>query len=239
MQYRLVRLLSRRTNSITVVGDEDQSIYRWRGADIRNILDFERDHPGARVVKLEHNYRSTGQHPAPPPTRSSRRTPSGGRSALHRGGGGRADRAVRGRDRARRGGVRRQPHRGRRCRRRWRRATSRSSTGPTPSRACWKTRCARAICPTRSSAARASSTAPRSRTWSRYLRAVANPDDGIALQRIINVPARGIGATTVDRIGDIIYERKIPAWQALELVARGRALLGSAGRARRSPRSSR
>ena len=60
VQYRLVRLLARRTGSITVVGDEDQSIYRWRGADIRNILDFERDHPGARVVKLEQNYRSTG-----------------------------------------------------------------------------------------------------------------------------------------------------------------------------------
>ena len=60
VQYRLVRLLARRTGSITVVGDEDQSIYRWRGADIRNILDFERDHPGARVVKLERNYRSTG-----------------------------------------------------------------------------------------------------------------------------------------------------------------------------------
>ena len=60
VQYRLVRLLSRQTGSITVVGDEDQSIYRWRGADIRNILDFERDHPGAFVVKLEQNYRSTG-----------------------------------------------------------------------------------------------------------------------------------------------------------------------------------
>src|SRR5205823_5329903 len=60
VQYRLVKFLSKRTDSITVVGDEDQSIYKWRGADIRNILDFERDHPGARVVKLEQNYRSTG-----------------------------------------------------------------------------------------------------------------------------------------------------------------------------------
>jgi DNA helicase-2/ATP-dependent DNA helicase PcrA len=59
VQYRFVRFLSHRTRSITVVGDEDQSIYRWRGADIRNILDFENDHPGAGVVKLEQNYRST------------------------------------------------------------------------------------------------------------------------------------------------------------------------------------
>jgi DNA helicase-2/ATP-dependent DNA helicase PcrA len=63
-----------------------------------------------------------------------------------------------------------------------------------------------------------------------YMRAVANPDDGVALQRIINVPARGIGAATVDRISEIIYERKIPAWQALELVAQDEALLGAGPR---------
>ena len=58
-QYVLVRLLSRDRENLCVVGDEDQSIYAFRGADIRNILEFEKDFPGARIVKLEENYRST------------------------------------------------------------------------------------------------------------------------------------------------------------------------------------
>jgi DNA helicase-2/ATP-dependent DNA helicase PcrA len=58
MQYKLIRLLAEARGNICVVGDDDQCIYQWRGADINNILDFEKDFKGTKVVKLEQNYRS-------------------------------------------------------------------------------------------------------------------------------------------------------------------------------------
>ena len=230
VQYRLVRLLSRRTGSITVVGDEDQSIYRWRGADIRNILDFESDHPGARVVKLERNYRSTGNILAAANAiieRNSERRPKrlfteegeGERIVLFEGETERDEAEfVAGRIED---------------------ALS-ASLAPRDFAVFYRTNAQSRVL---EDALRARNlpyaVVGGTRFFDRaevkdlacYMRAVANPDDGMALQRIINVPARGIGGTTVDRISEIIFERKLPAWQVLELVARDdQELLGTGPR---------
>ncbi len=58
-QYVLVKLLTEEHRQVTVVGDDDQSVYSWRGADVRNILNFEEDYPDTMIVTLDQNYRST------------------------------------------------------------------------------------------------------------------------------------------------------------------------------------
>jgi DNA helicase-2/ATP-dependent DNA helicase PcrA len=229
VQYRLVRCLSRKTGSITVVGDEDQSIYRWRGADIRNILDFERDHPGARVVKLERNYRSTGhilraanavieKNSERRPKRLYTEAGDGDRITLFEGETERDEAEF----------VAQKIEAG-----------LRESLVPRDFAVFYRTNAQSRVL---EDALRARDlpyvVVGGTRFFDRaeiknltcYLRAIANPDDGLALQRIINVPARGIGDTTVDKIGDIIHEKKISAWQALELVSTDEQILSAGPR---------
>ncbi len=229
VQYRLVRLLSRRRNSITVVGDEDQSIYRWRGADIRNILDFETDHPGARVVKLERNYRSTGNILRAANAiieKNSERRP---KRLYTEAGEGEPIVLFEGeteRDEAEFVGARIEEG-------------LRGTMVPRDFAVFYRTNAQSRVL---EDALRARnlpySVVGGTRFFDRaeikdlvaYLRAVANPDDGLSLQRIVNVPARGIGSTTVDRISELVYERKISAWQALELASTDESLLGTGPR---------
>ena len=231
VQYRLVRHMSRRTRSITVVGDEDQSIYGWRGADIRNILDFERDHDGARVVKLEQNYRSTGNILRAANgiiARNKERRPKHLFTTAGEGepivlfeGETERDEAdfVAGRIAA---GVQ-------------------EAMSPRDFAVFYRT----------NAQSRVLEDALRARdlpyivvggtrffdraeikTLIAYLRALINPADVMALQRIVNVPARGIGDATVERIAAFAHERHLSFWDALEDAAGSEEVLGAGPRKR-------
>jgi DNA helicase-2/ATP-dependent DNA helicase PcrA len=229
VQYRLVRFFSQRTNSITVVGDEDQSIYRWRGADIRNILDFEQDHPGAGVIKLEQNYRSTSnilRTANAVIARNKERRPK--RLITEQGAG--APVIVFEGDSEREeaefvaGTIA---------------GDLAKDCAPRDFAVFYRTHAQSRVL---EEALRVRNIpyviVGGTRFYDRaevkdllcYLRVLQNPEDSIGLLRIINTPTRGIGNTTVDRLLALANERNVSLHAALDLAAEDSAGLGQAAR---------
>ena len=171
-QYELMKLLAGEHKNVCAVGDEDQSIYSWRGADIRNILEFEKDFPNARIVRLEQNYRSTQiilEAAGAVVANNLRRK---GKKLWTDRQGGCADRLLRSARRRKRSALHRRPDSGVPARSGLGEAqgagsaTARCFIAPTRSRGWLKRRCAATTSATPWWAASAFTSAPRSRTCS-------------------------------------------------------------------------
>ena len=229
VQYRFLRLLVAGHQNLCVVGDEDQSIYAFREADIRNILDFEKDFPGASVVRLEQNYRSTQpildaatavvSHNQERKGKQLFTERSGGDLVrMHQASDERAEAAfvvselLSGRDDGRRmsdSAVFYRTH-----------AQSRPFEEEL-----LKYNLPYAI-------------VGGTRFYDRkevkdalaYLRAVRNPNDSESLLRIVNEPSRGIGRTTIERVLACANERGVPVWAALGIARDEKRLAGAASK---------
>jgi DNA helicase-2/ATP-dependent DNA helicase PcrA len=212
-QYELVRHLAGTEGNITVVGDEDQSIYSWRGADIRNILDFEADFPGARVLRLEENYRS----------RPAILDAASGLVAHNEKRKGKTLRAVK---------AAGEPVRMHQAGDEYQEAAwvvSRIARQRGAGRAAvlyrmnsqsrlFEEALMRAGLPYEVWGGVGFYERREVKDLLAYLRLVANPRDPIALRRVINVPPRGIGDKTVQELEVLARERGISVWDALAIV---------------------
>ncbi len=198
-QYRWLQLLAEEHRNLCVVGDDDQSIYRFRGADIRNILDFEDDFPDAHTVKLEQNYRSTQTILDGRQRRDLPQPRAHGQGALERPRPGRAGAPPRARGRARRGPLRGQRDRAPRGRRRLARRRRRLLPHQRP------------VAGARGHAVRYQvgyQVIGGTRFYERaeikdalaYLTLLVNPHDTVSFGRVVNSPRRGIGDTSQARI---------------------------------------
>ena len=218
-QYELVRHLSGPHGNITVVGDEDQSIYSWRGADIRNILDFEADFPGARVLRLEENYRSRPAildaasglvaHNEKRKGKTLRAVKTAGDPVrLHQAGDEFQEAAwVVSRISGRRDGGRSAV---------LYRMNSQSRL--------FEEALMRAGVPYEVWGGVGFYERREVKDLLAYLRLIANPRDPMALRRVVNVPPRGIGDRTVQELDRVARERGTSTWEALAIVE-GEALL--------------
>lgn len=230
-QYRLIRLLAGNRRNLCVVGDDDQSIYSWRGADIRNILEFEKDFPDVTIVRLEQNYRSSGRILKAAGAVVSRNFGRKVKTLWTSNPEGEPIRILQqesDRDEARFVAA----------------ETSRlvsSELRLNDIAVFYRTNAqSRLIEETLAANGTPYHIVGGVRFYSRlevkdilaYLRLIDNPSDDISLRRIINVPARGIGGTTLDRIASLASTRQSTMTEAISLAASGQGGLSQGTRSK-------
>ena len=221
VQYQLVWRFAEATRNLTVVGDDDQSIYAWRGAEPRNLLDFDRDFPDARVIKLEQNYRST-QTILDAANGIIRKNRDRHAKALwtDRGGGEPIEIYQAGDERGEAYFVAQSI----------RRLIDDGPSSPSDIAILYRTNAQSRVLEEHLRAARIPAKVVGAVSFFErkevkdviaYLRLLVNPAADSALERVINVPARGIGETTVDRLRAAARANGSGLFEAARLAARG------------------
>ncbi len=231
-QYMLVRLLAGDRHNLCVVGDDDQSIYGWRGADLRNILDFEKDFPECVTIKLEQNYRSTGNildaanqviaHNAGRKEKALwTEHDRGERIALYHAMDERDEAAF----------ILRMSQK-----------LIRNGDNPGNIAVLYRTNAqsrvleeafVRGGTPYRVYGGQRFYERKEVKDLIAYMRCLTNPDDDVSTRRIINAPKRGIGDSTVDKLAEYAAENDMPLLSAAldcenaPLSARPKKLLGA------------
>jgi DNA helicase-2/ATP-dependent DNA helicase PcrA len=231
VQYDLVRHFSEATRNLTVVGDDDQSIYAWRGAEPRNLLDFDRDFSDAKVIKLEQNYRST-QTVLDAANGIIRKNRDRHEKSLwtDKGGGEPIEVYQAGDERGEAYFIAQSI----------RRALDEGPCSPNDIAVLYRTNAQSRVLEEHLRAARVPAKVVGAVSFFErkevkdviaYLRLLGNPAADSAFERIINVPARGLGETTVDRLRAAMRANGGGLLDAARLAARGEvAGLGAAPR---------
>ncbi len=216
-QLELLRLLCGTRKNVCAVGDDDQAIYGWRGADVRNILDFETHFPGARVIKLEQNYRSTEPILAVANAVIAKRGDAKWRKVLFtdKTGGDRPTLAVAATPEVEATWV------GREIRRAIREEGRRARDIAVLYRSNGQSRLVEEALREQGVAHKVVGGAQfferkEVKDVLAYLKLALNPNDEIALRRIVNVPARGIGETSLEKLAMHAAQRKWSLWTCVE-----------------------
>lgn len=220
VQYQLLAHLMTPEHSLTVVGDDDQSIYRWRGADIGNILRFERDFPGASVIRLEENYRSTQTILDAANAVIARNVSRKGKTLYSTAGVGarlqlRVYQSERGEAEAVAEGIQQAVRAGEE--RREIAVLYRTNAQSRPLEDALR----RQRIPYIIYGGVRFYDRREIKDALAYLRLVLNPSSEIDFLRVVNVPARGIGKTSLERLTYLAIERGASLYEAAHLAAQG------------------